>query len=107
MRDLKDLTVEDIKATLLVTGEEIIGPIEQEIDEVSTFTKPAKFIPLDQDKMMVISIFMFGDFERCDIKHAHIISTVQARKEIAEAWLEKFAGKKSIIQPKEGIIIPS
>lgn len=106
---MKDYKVEDIKAVLLINGDEIIGPVEKHGNPIEGFiniVKPAKFVPLDQGQMMVISLFMFGDFEECTIYNRHIISIVQARKEIAEAWLERVTGKKSIIKPKGGIVVP-
>ena len=102
---MKDYKAEDIKATLLINGDEIIGPIEADSNGTQIFTKPAKFIP-SQQGVMVLSLFMCGDFETCTIKNSHIISTVPVKEEVAEIWLEQVAGKKSIIKPKGGIVVP-
>jgi len=96
----------NIFSVLLINNDEVVGVVEK-FDTHIDITKPAKFIPLEQGQMMIVSLFMFGDFDKCSIKNEHIIAMVPAKKEIAEAWDEKLgSGKKSIIKPDTGILLP-
>ncbi len=94
--------MEDIKAVLLVNGDEIIGKVQKTEFDSIVITKPTRFIPT-QDKMMMVSLFMFGKFEECEIKTSHIIAIVPARKEIAEAWDEKHG--TGLVRPKSEIVV--
>lgn len=107
MKQLDEIVKEDIKVMLLITGEEIVGVIQEREDHRSIeILKPAKIQPVSADKVMVVSMIVLGEFDSCDIKHEHIITIVPCRGELADLWLEKVAGKKPIIKPDKGIILP-
>ncbi len=107
MKDLKDVTKDDIKVVFLTTGEEIVGVVEETQDGKGIeILKPAKMQPVSAEKVMVVSMVMLGEFDSCGIKHDHIITIVPCREEVADLWLEKITGKKPVIKPKGGIVVP-
>lgn len=95
----------------LITSEEIIGKIENDLeyiyfDKTLEIEKPVKiiFIP-ENSRIAFLPFTMFSDSEKFILNGKNILSVFEANTEIKNAYNSKF-GTNLIVPEKKGLIIP-